>query len=229
MSTHSDAPPGSDTQPIVALVTPNLYQLQGGPIHVTYSTTSIDGQPHFSYQDPHQTLFFKGDDIRVTDTPRRAAVLRAHVEHAVGAEGRLGAAAAGTRPAAGAVLRHHPVARLPRGEPDDPRIEVSGSARRRVGDRAGPRHRRSRRPRRLVRAVHGGAAERCRRHRGPAGGRRSGRPAARGRRRRRRRTRPPGRPAPLGGCRARLRLGAAAPARGIRHAADDASDDHPGD
>lgn len=69
MSTHSDAPPGSDTQPIVALVTPNLYQLQGGPIHVTYSTTSIDGQPHFSYQDPHQTLFFKGDDIRVTDTP----------------------------------------------------------------------------------------------------------------------------------------------------------------
>lgn len=69
MSTpQGDAPPTPDTQPI-SLVAPNLYQLQGGPIHVTYSTTSIDGQPHFSYQDPHQTLFFKGDDIRVTETP----------------------------------------------------------------------------------------------------------------------------------------------------------------
>ncbi len=68
MSTpESPQPPASETQPI-ALVPPNLYQLQGGPIHVTYSTTSIDGKPHFSYQDPHQTLFFKGDDIRVIET-----------------------------------------------------------------------------------------------------------------------------------------------------------------
>ncbi len=57
----------SPPQPI-ELVPPNLYQLQGGPIHVTYSTTSIDGKPRFVYQDAGGTKNFTGDEIRVADT-----------------------------------------------------------------------------------------------------------------------------------------------------------------
>jgi|SRR3954454_3617675 hypothetical protein len=44
--------------------TPNLYQLSGQHLNITYSTSGIDGKPHFSYQDLHQTLSFTGDQIR---------------------------------------------------------------------------------------------------------------------------------------------------------------------
>lgn len=47
---------------------PNLYQLQGRTIHVSYSTSGIDGQPHFTYQDTTQTLSFRGQDIRVVES-----------------------------------------------------------------------------------------------------------------------------------------------------------------
>jgi hypothetical protein len=49
--------------------TPNLYELRGPVLHVMYTTTSIEGKPHFSYQDAHQTLNFRGDEIRTTATP----------------------------------------------------------------------------------------------------------------------------------------------------------------
>jgi hypothetical protein len=55
---------GGTKQPM----TPNIYQLIGGHLRVTYSTTSIDGKPHFSYQDGSQTLSFTGDQIRQTKT-----------------------------------------------------------------------------------------------------------------------------------------------------------------
>jgi hypothetical protein len=42
---------------------PNLYQLQGGDIHIVYSTTGIDGRPHFNYQDSRGSLNFDGNDI----------------------------------------------------------------------------------------------------------------------------------------------------------------------
>jgi hypothetical protein len=48
--------------------TPNLYELSGNNLHITYSTTSLDGKPHFTYQDAQQTLNFRGDDIRATAT-----------------------------------------------------------------------------------------------------------------------------------------------------------------
>jgi hypothetical protein len=54
--------------------TPNLYQVQGRQVHVTYSTTSIDGKPHFTYQDRHQTLTFEGDAIRTLDSEIGALV-----------------------------------------------------------------------------------------------------------------------------------------------------------
>ncbi len=52
---------GSQAAP---LVQPNLYQLSGDGRHVTFSASGIDGRPHFSYQDAHQTLTFTGDQIR---------------------------------------------------------------------------------------------------------------------------------------------------------------------
>src|SRR6185437_10033709 len=53
--------------PTASPKTPNLYQVQGRQLHVTYSTTGIDGKPHFTYQDRHQTLSFDGDAIRTLD------------------------------------------------------------------------------------------------------------------------------------------------------------------
>jgi hypothetical protein len=47
---------------------PNFYVLSGKHIHITYSTTSIDGKPRFDYQDQHQTLNFSGDEIRSVQT-----------------------------------------------------------------------------------------------------------------------------------------------------------------
>jgi len=47
---------------------PNMYQLAGGHLSVTYSTTSINGQPHLNYQDGSQTLSFIGNQIRQTKT-----------------------------------------------------------------------------------------------------------------------------------------------------------------
>jgi hypothetical protein len=47
---------------------PNLFQLSGDGIHVTYSTSGFDGKPHFSYHDAHQNKQFTGDQIRTVQT-----------------------------------------------------------------------------------------------------------------------------------------------------------------
>jgi hypothetical protein len=47
---------------------PNLYDLHGHHLHITYSTSSIDGKPLFQYHDPFQTLQFSGDQIRTLDS-----------------------------------------------------------------------------------------------------------------------------------------------------------------
>jgi hypothetical protein len=47
---------------------PNLYDLHGHHLHITYSTTSIDGKPRFQYHDNFQTLEFSGDQIRTLDS-----------------------------------------------------------------------------------------------------------------------------------------------------------------
>jgi hypothetical protein len=46
---------------------PNLYQLTGRQLHITYSTSGVDGKPHFSYQDAQQSHDFAGDEIRVVE------------------------------------------------------------------------------------------------------------------------------------------------------------------
>jgi hypothetical protein len=44
--------------------TPNLFELHGDCLAVTYSTTGLDGRPPFAYQDEHRSLRFTGEDIR---------------------------------------------------------------------------------------------------------------------------------------------------------------------
>jgi hypothetical protein len=56
-----------NAQPAVSKA-PNLFELSGDGIHVTYSASSFDGQPRFSYQDANQSKQFSGDQIRAEKT-----------------------------------------------------------------------------------------------------------------------------------------------------------------
>ena len=47
---------------------PNLYQLSGERLAVTYSTTSIDGKPRFTFKKGRQTLSFSGAQITSVET-----------------------------------------------------------------------------------------------------------------------------------------------------------------
>lgn len=47
--------------------TPNLYELSGHGIQVTYSTRSFAGPPQFQYKDSHADLTFSGDEIETQD------------------------------------------------------------------------------------------------------------------------------------------------------------------
>jgi hypothetical protein len=46
---------------------PNLFDLSGEGITVSYSTTSIDGKPRFTYKKGRQSLSFSGKDITSLD------------------------------------------------------------------------------------------------------------------------------------------------------------------
>ena len=49
--------------------TPNLYQLQGAGIHVTYSTGGFGSRLNLTYQDANGSQSFSDDQITVTQTP----------------------------------------------------------------------------------------------------------------------------------------------------------------
>ena len=53
---------------------PNLYQLQGDHLHITFSPSGFDGKPYFTYHDAHQALNFSGNAIRTTNTEFGALV-----------------------------------------------------------------------------------------------------------------------------------------------------------
>jgi hypothetical protein len=53
---------------IISMATPNNFQLSGNAIHISYTTTSIDGKPHFSYHDAFRSLSFTGDEIETVET-----------------------------------------------------------------------------------------------------------------------------------------------------------------
>ena len=47
---------------------PNQFELSGGGIHVTYSTTSFSGKPLFNYHDSLQSKNFMGDEIKTEES-----------------------------------------------------------------------------------------------------------------------------------------------------------------
>ncbi|MEW6641124.1 MAG: hypothetical protein AB1586_11515 [Pseudomonadota bacterium] len=47
---------------------PNLYELAGGGLQITYSSTSFDGKPRFNYHSASLNRLFVGDQIRSTET-----------------------------------------------------------------------------------------------------------------------------------------------------------------
>lgn len=49
------------------IVTPNLFHLTGSHLHITYTTSSIDGTPTMTYQDPHRAVSFQGDEIHTVE------------------------------------------------------------------------------------------------------------------------------------------------------------------
>ncbi len=46
----------------------NLFELQGYDIQITYSTTSLIGEPQFNYSDRVESRNFTGDEIVVEET-----------------------------------------------------------------------------------------------------------------------------------------------------------------
>lgn len=52
----------------MTFVSPNQFQLSGHGLSLEYTTTGIDGQPHFSYHDHSFTKSFSGNEISTEDT-----------------------------------------------------------------------------------------------------------------------------------------------------------------
>jgi len=47
---------------------PTLYELSGGGLQITYSSSSFDGRPRFNYHSASLNRLFVGDQIRSTET-----------------------------------------------------------------------------------------------------------------------------------------------------------------
>jgi hypothetical protein len=62
-TTLTQAPVQSPTANIAA----NMFNVAGGGLNVSYSTSGIDGKPHVSYQDATRSLSFTGDEIRMME------------------------------------------------------------------------------------------------------------------------------------------------------------------
>lgn len=57
-------------QPVpAALAKPDHYTMHGGGITVTFLPTGAGGVAHLTYQDPHRTLNFSGNQIRSVEVP----------------------------------------------------------------------------------------------------------------------------------------------------------------
>jgi hypothetical protein len=54
---------------------PNLYELTGGDIDVTFLPMGLGGKPHFTYQDAQRTLQFAGDQIRIVAVPDLGSIV----------------------------------------------------------------------------------------------------------------------------------------------------------
>ena len=65
-NTTQPAAPQPVNPPVVKQ--PNLFELAGEGVHITYSTTSFGGVPTFTYQDMTQSKHFTGNQIRTVHT-----------------------------------------------------------------------------------------------------------------------------------------------------------------
>jgi hypothetical protein len=70
---HADSHPAASSIPIEELqpqfASPDLYQVCGRDISVTYYPTFVGGRPSLTYRDRHRTLHFSGDEIRRVEVP----------------------------------------------------------------------------------------------------------------------------------------------------------------
>ena len=67
-ATPSPPPPAPVEQPSTPAQQPNLFDVQGDGVTISYSTSSIRGIPLFNYQDEDQTVNRSGDEIRTEET-----------------------------------------------------------------------------------------------------------------------------------------------------------------
>jgi|HubBroStandDraft_6_1064221.scaffolds.fasta_scaffold303120_2 hypothetical protein len=56
-------------------VHPDLYDLAGGGITVTYHPVGVGGVPTLTYQDHHRSASFRGDQIRSVEVPDLGTVI----------------------------------------------------------------------------------------------------------------------------------------------------------
>lgn len=68
-------PPVAAPQPLPTFAKPNLYELSGQGIDVTFLPVGAGGLAHFSYQDAHRSLQFSGDQIRTVEVADMGTVV----------------------------------------------------------------------------------------------------------------------------------------------------------
>lgn len=66
-------PQGSSAPP--QFVSPNVYELAGGGIGITYLPTGAGGLAHFTYHDSQRTLSFSGSEVRKVEIPDLGTVV----------------------------------------------------------------------------------------------------------------------------------------------------------
>ena len=72
---RSDSLVKAQALPAVQFRSPDLYQLSGGGIDVSYLPTGAGGVAHFTYHDPQRTLQFMGNEIRTVEVPDLGTVV----------------------------------------------------------------------------------------------------------------------------------------------------------
>lgn len=76
-------------RPAVSSVAPNHFELRGKDVRVSFSATSITGEPLMRYRDRHREVSARGDDIRQEEVGIGTLVTLVLQSNAADAEGIL--------------------------------------------------------------------------------------------------------------------------------------------
>lgn len=76
-------------RPTVSSVAPNHFELRGKDVRVSFSATSITGEPLMRYRDRHREVSARGDDIRQEEVGIGTLVTLVLQSNAADAEGIL--------------------------------------------------------------------------------------------------------------------------------------------